>query len=173
MKKEIESFESKKTLKENNTSVPVDIKTIKPLNRNRKKSSDKSSKSSLKLNKPIDKSNALLIIRGKVEDFDSLNKLKDNLEFELLYVNIEATTQIFNLKEVVNKEDILKWNHLNYKYLIFIEQFDAIEDGSSNFGISVYASNSNSTWINLEQRPFNLNERSSLKEFSKTILKSL
>ena len=138
-----------------------------------KKSSNKTKESSMSLNKPIDKSNALLIIRGKEEDFNSFNKLKDNLEFELLFANIKASTQIINLKDVVNKEDLLNFNQPNYQYLIFIEQFDTLEDGYSKFGISVYPSNSNSTWKDLEQRPFNLNDRTSLKEFSKTVLKSL
>lgn len=143
------------------------------LKKKQKKSSNKTKESSMSLNKSTDKSNALLIIRGNEEDFSSFNKLKDRLELELLYANIRTTTQILNLKEVVIKEDLLSFNQPNYNYLIFIEQLDTIDDGSSNFGISIYPSSSNSTWKDLEQRPFNLNNKKSLKEFSKTVLKSL
>ncbi len=168
--KELEKKAEKELLVEakSNENKPKTSLKKKP-----KKSFNKTSESSLKLNKPIDKSNALLIIRGNEGNFNLFNKLKDNLEFELLFANIKATTQIINLKEVVNKEDILNFNQPNYKYLIFIEQFETIEDGYSKFGISVYPSNSNSTWKDLEQRPYNLNDRTSLKEFSKTVLKSL
>ncbi len=170
MKKEIETFESKIPLKENNGIVLQENKPKTSLNKKNKNPSNYKSKS---VNKTFDKSNALLIIRGSEEDFESFNKLKDNLELELLFTNIKATTQTFNLKEVVNKKDGLSFNQPNYKYLIFIEQFDTLEDGSSNFSISVYPSNSNSTWKDLEQRPFNLKDKTSLKEFSKTVLKSL
>ena len=54
-----------------------------------------------------------------------------------------------------------------------MSDFNTIEDGFSKFGISIYPSNSNSKWKDLEQQSFNLNDKTSLKEFSKTVLKSL
>lgn len=141
--------------------------------RKSKKSVNKKNQSSVNKSTTINKSNALIIIVGKESFFNSFEKLKDNLEFELLFANIKATTEILDLKEVVNKDDILSFNKSKYKYLVFIKQFDIDEVESLKFDMSIFSPNSNSNWKDLEQRSLNLEDKNSLKDFSKTILKSL
>ncbi|NNL16142.1 MAG: hypothetical protein HKO81_05830 [Flavobacteriaceae bacterium] len=141
--------------------------------KNLKTHSSKTNESTLSFKKSINKSNALLIIRGKEEELNSFNDLKDNLEFELINANIKATTHIINFKKVVNKEDILSFNKHKYKYLVFIEHYSTTEDDLSIFTISVYTPNDASTWKDIEQTSYNLEDDKSLKEFAQTVLRSL
>lgn len=123
--------------------------------------------------KKKNKSNALIIIRGSQEDSTSLKNLKDNLEFELLFANIKATTEIYSQKMTLSKQDILKFNQPNYEYLILIDQLEQINKGADKYHISIVSSSYGNKWYDLEDQYFDLKDKNSLKQFSKTVLKSL
>ncbi len=120
-----------------------------------------------------EKSNALIIIWGSEEDSVDFKNLKDNLEFELLFANIKASSDIYSKEKTLNKPDVLKFNEPNYKYLIFIDQLDEKVEGNSVYKISIHSGSLGSGWTDLDDQPYNLKDRNSLKQFSKTVLKSL
>jgi myosin heavy subunit len=120
-----------------------------------------------------DKSNALIIIWGSEEDSVDFKKLMDNLEFELLFANIKATSEIYSKEKTLNKSDVLKFNEPNYKYLILIDQMEENLEGNSVYKISIHSGSLGSGWTDLDDQPYNLKDRNSLKQFSKTVLKSL
>ncbi len=145
---------------------------LEEVKQNRKASSNKKNKNS---NQKVltEKSNALIIIRGSEEDSAGLKNLKDNLEFELLFANIKATTEVYSKEMTLNKQDVLKFNKLNYKYLILIDQLEENDEGSAKYNISVVSSSYGNDWHNLDDQFFDLNDKNSLKQFSKTVLKLL
>ena len=130
-------------------------------------------KNILKHSTSNDKSNALIIIRGSEVDSVDLKVLKDYLEFELLFANIKAKTEIYTKEQTLNKDDVLKFNQPKYQYLVLIQQLEVIGDGNSEYKISVLSSYNETGWMDLDNQLYNLKDKKSLKLFSKTVLKSL
>ena len=164
----LKEFE-KKEKEEKRLAEAIALEEVK---QNRKASSNKKNKNSNQ-NVLTEKSNALIIIRGSEEDSAGLKKLKDNLEFELLFANIKATTEVYSKEMTLNKQDVLKFNKLNYRYLILIDQLEENDEGPAKYNISVVSSSYGNDWYNLDDQFFDLNDKNSLKQFSKTVLKLL
>ena len=146
--------------------LPKEAKQINKTTSSRKKNNLKHSTSN-------DKSNALIIIRGSEVDSVDLKVLKDYLEFELLFANIKAKTEIYTKEQTLNKDDVLKFNQPKYQYLVLIQQLEVIGDGNSEYKISVLSSYNETGWMDLDNQLYNLKDKKSLKLFSKTVLKSL
>lgn len=151
----------KKTLKKEK-SITVELKKSTSLK-------DKSKSAEV----PSNKSNALIIIRGQDENNNLYKDLQDNIESELLFANIKASTQILNTENTFDKTNVLNWNKSEYEYLILINQLGNKENGESIFKISIHSDKTNSDWKDLNEKSYDLSKRTSLKELSKKVLKSL
>ena len=165
LKKEEEGRLKELAIKEEQAKL-AEVKENKKPNTNRKKNILKHSTSN-------DKSNALIIISGSEVDSVDLKVLKDYLEFELLFANIKAKTEIYTIAQTLNKDDVLKFNQPKYQYLVLIQQIEEVGDGNSEFKISVHSSYNETGWKDLDNHIYNLKDKNSLKLFSKTVLKSL
>ena len=112
---------------------------------------------------------ALLIIRGRESDFDNLKKLKDNIEFELVFKKTRTTTYILDGKEELDQYNVMSKNRSDFDLIIIINQQGYNGDGFSDFQTSTFDYRS-SSWNNYDPEPLNILDRRSLKQFSKKLI---
>ena len=172
-KKEEEEYELKRQLKEKRRLAQAerDSKakkssiTPKPEKTKKKLSKSKTSKDG--------KINTLVILRAKKDDATNLKKLQDNIEFDFLFAKTKATTHIYNKEQELDKTTIGRNNRSKFDFIIIVDQLDYKGDGYSNYQISTFNYNTDSNWKDDTIKPFNISNRESIKQLSKTITESI